>query len=433
MKPVKYLLIVIVFALFGFQGVQRSFKAIPQDKLIGVWDTTKCPVFTWGSYNKSEFQPGFEKFIEEKMGFRTTLIQLRNQFDYSVFNYTDVPLIVIGKKGMLFLSTYIRNFKGIIFKGAPQITNNVRRLKMIQDELKKHNVDFLLIFAPGKATFYSELIPDYYKKRPATNYQYYTKALAGSGINFIDMNAWFLKIKGKTKYPVYPLNGAHWNSYGIWLGADSMFRYIEKLRNIDLPEVKCDQVIVSDTMKYKDNDVGEMMNLWRPLKHDPMPYFHFSYNKVGKTRPKVISIGDSYWLGFTELGITENVFTCDNFWNYFRLVMVNNIKTGYIKDVDIKKELYSQDLVILIATESNYQVFPFGFIDGFFEKCLPDSPETPKIILERYINNIREDTKWYAFVVQKAKDYGITTDEQLKRDAQYTLDQDIQNHNYHGL
>ena len=104
-----------------------------------------------------------------------------------------------------------------------------------------------------------------------------------------------------------------------------------------------------------------------------------------------------------------------------------------LSDVDIKKELYRQDLVILITTESNYHVFPFGFIDGFFEKCLPDSPETPKIILDRHINNIKEDPKWYQFIVQKAIDNGITTDEQLRRDAQYTIEQENLTKNKHGL
>jgi len=261
----KYFLSVFIFCLFGLQIFQRSFNIVKQSSLIGVADSTLRPVFSIKAYYTSEFQPVFQKYTEEKMGFRPTLIRLRNQFDYSVFRYTQASGVVIGKNGMLFNITYIQNYMGSVFKGEQEIRSEISRLKMIQDELKKHNVDFLVIFAPGKATYYSELIPGYFRKRPVTNYQAYIENLSGSGINFIDMNAWFLKLKGKTKYPLYPLNGTHLSTYGTALAADSMFRYIEKLRKIDLPGFSWDKVTLSDTMRYSDNDLGELLNLCRPV------------------------------------------------------------------------------------------------------------------------------------------------------------------------
>ena len=424
MKVIKYLLFFLVFALFGVQIVQKVFHVFPQASLIGVADSTKWPVLTHGSYYYRGFQPVFEKYVEEKMGFRSALIKLRNQFDYSVFNYTEAPGVVIGKNRMLFIESYIQNCRGSVFKGKEQIRNDVRRLKMIQDELKKHNVDFLLVFAPGKATFYSEYIPDRYKQRPVNNYQYYVKTIAGSGINFIDMNAWFCKLKGKTKYPLYPLNGTHWTCYGIGLAADSMFRYIEKLRNIDLPDFSWDQITMSDSMRYADNDVGELMNLWWPVKHFPMPYPHFIYKQEGKTRPKVISIGDSYWWGFTYTGITAKVFAKDHYWFYFRDIMENERKTGLVANVNLREQLFSQDLVILMVTEATFQLFPYGFITGFFENCMPVSPEVLQIKLAQYIVKIKNDPSWYQLVVEKARMNGHSIDEQLKMDAQYMIDQE---------
>jgi hypothetical protein len=424
MRVIKFLLLTFVFVLFGLHIAQQSFTVFHSSSLTGVADTTRCPVLTRSSYYQRAFQPVFEKYTEEKMGFRAPLIKLRNQFDYSVYNYTDAPGVVIGKNGMLFIESYIQNCRGSFFKGEQQIKNDVRRLKMIQDELKKHNVDFLLIFAPGKATYYSDLIPDHYKQRPVTNYQYYIKTLSGSGINFIDMNAWFRKLKGKTLYPLYPLNGTHWTSYGIALAADSMFRYIHKLRNIDLPEFSWDKVILSDSMRYTDNDIGELMNLWWPVKHLPMPYLHFLYKQEGKTRPKVISIGDSYWWGFTSSGITANVFSKDNYWFYFRDIMENERKTGLVANVNLKEQLFSQDLVILMVTEATYQLFPYGFVDGFFEKCMPVSAEVQQMKLEKYIVKIKNDPGWYQSVVEKARLNGRNIDEQIKMDAQFMIDQE---------
>ncbi|MGA2823496.1 MAG: hypothetical protein ABSE72_08225 [Bacteroidales bacterium] len=424
MKVIKYLLLFFVFILFGLHIIQQTFHVFHQASLIGVTDSTKCPALTKGSYFHRKFQPVFQKYVEEKMGFRPTFIKLRNQFNYSVFNYTEASGVVIGKKGMLFLESYIQNCRGSVFKGEEQIKNEVKRLKMIQDELKRHNVDFLLIFAPGKATFYSELIPDHYKQRPVTNYQTYLKTLSGSGIHFIDMNAWFRALKGKTPYPLYPLNGTHWTTYGIGIAADTMFRYIEKLRNISLPEFGWDKVTISDSMRYTDNDIGELMNLWRPLKHPPMPYLHFTYNQKGKTRPKVISIGDSYWWGFTYTAITANVFTKDYYWFYFRDIMENEQKTGLVANVNLKEHLFNQDMVILMVTEATYQLFPYGFIESFFKNCMPMATEARQMKIEEYIVKIKNDPAWYQSVVEKARTNGHSIEEQIKLDAQFMVDQE---------
>ena len=427
MKIIKYSLLIIIILLFCLQAVQQSLHVFPGLPLQGVANSSKAPLFTQSAYQNNDYQLQFEKFIEENMGFRSLFIRLKNQCDYSLFNYTGTPQVVIGKKGMLFMEPYILNYKGSVFKGADKISNNVRRLKMIQDELRKHNVGFLLIFAPGKASFYPEFIPDNYQQRSATNYGYYTKAITGSGINFIDMNSWFLKMKGKTKYPLYPLNGSHWNSYGICLAADSILHYIPGIKNIDPPSLRWDLLTISDSMRLKDNDIGELLNLWKPVKSFPMPYFRLSYNSEGKIKPKVITIGDSYWLGFTETGIIKNVFANDRFWYYFKKDVINGDDAGIIKYTDIKSELYSQDLVILISTESNFQEFPFGFIESFFEQCMPSSQEASMVKLEQYIELIKSTPKWYQYIIKKAKMSGISIEEQLKRDAQFSIGQEQKN------
>jgi hypothetical protein len=421
MKFVKYLLFISFFFLLGFHAVQRSFKIIPQKKLNGVYDSTSSPVLTIYSYFTRRFQPLFETVSEEKMGFRPSLIRTINQLDYSLFRYPRSGYYVIGKNEMLYTEPYITNFKGITFKGIDRIKDEVRRLKIIQDELQRHNVGFLIIFAPGKASFYPEYIPDHFKKRPITNYQVYSKSLTGSGINFIDMNAWFMKLKGKTSYPLYALNASHWNSYGVGLAADSMFRYIRKLKNMDLPDFSWDTVLFSDSIRYRENDISDLLNLWVPIKQPPVPYPHFVYNTVGKVRPKVISIGDSYWFGFMDEKITSKVFNGDHYWYYFKNVVEDGNWLWHVNYADLKSELFSQDLVILITTESNYQDFPFGFIEEFFEKCLPDSPERTQIELDVEINKIKSDTEWYKFEVQKAKEQGLSIDKVISIDAQYMM------------
>jgi hypothetical protein len=104
--------------------------------------------------------------------------------------------------------------------------------------------------------------------------------------------------------------------------------------------------------------------------------------------------------------------------------MENGCMTGLVADLDFKEQLYSQDLVILMATESNYQSFPYGFIESFFEKCLPNFLETKRIKLEKMIEKIKSDPTWYQYVAEKATMKGRSIDNQIKSDAQFMIDQE---------
>ena len=46
---------------------------------------------------------------------------------------------------------------------------------------------------------------------------------------------------------MYPKYGTHWNHYGMSLGMDTILKYIEKKRNISLPDF--DISIVKSNMK----------------------------------------------------------------------------------------------------------------------------------------------------------------------------------------
>jgi len=74
MKVIKYLLLFFIFILFGLHVIQQRFHVFHQESLIGVADSTKRPALTKGSYYHRKFQPVFQKYVEEKMGFRPHLL-----------------------------------------------------------------------------------------------------------------------------------------------------------------------------------------------------------------------------------------------------------------------------------------------------------------------------------------------------------------------
>jgi hypothetical protein len=396
MKATLNILFLLVLLALIAPEIQKKTKWFQGKALNGVSDTMTRPHPTRHTVLSGAYQRHMQEYLEEKAGFRNSLIRLKNQLDYWLFNYTASPGVVIGKEGWLYIESYILNYTGRTFKGTARIDNEVRHLVTIQNQLKKRNIGFLVVFAPGKASFYPEYIPDRYKKRQVTNYEYYRRKITASGLNFMDLNAWFRSMKNKTPYPIYPKNGVHWTCYTIALAADTIFKFIEKEKKIDLAEVS-----------------------W----NIPMPYPEFIYNTQGKTRPRVMAVADSYWWGFAYTGITSNVFTKDNYWFYFRDIYENGIKAGKVSEVNLDKEIGKQDMVILLVTEATYELFPYGFIEAFYEKCMKeDQSMTTRInfIIER----IKNTPEWFQDIQNKAKKNKITLDEQLKLDAKYVIDQE---------
>src|ERR1700741_3952677 len=243
------------------------------------------------------FQEGMNTYLNDHTGFRPWLVRLINEIRYKFFYLTKAPGVVIGKNGQLFIESYINNFIGINFIGKNKADENIYKIKTLQDSLKKYNTDLIIVFAPGKATYYAENIPDRYlsKKRDTTNYSYYSNGFNKLGVNFIDFNKYYKKYKSDI-YPIYPEYGTHWTTYGSAMALDSIMKYIEKKRGIDLPEFYYNTVTMSSDLKEREYDIGVLLNLFGPLPHEPMPYINYGYGQgPDKTKPDVLAVGDSYW------------------------------------------------------------------------------------------------------------------------------------------
>jgi len=402
----NYIFIGVFIALI-LPYIQSTLNIVKLDPLGGAYQKTEDADFTVAGWFSGEYQEQYEKFFNENFGFRNFFVRLDNQIAYNLFNKAKANEVIIGKEGYLYEMNYLLAYAGKDFIGEDSIRANMQRLKFVQDYLQKENKTVLLVFAPGKGSFYPEYIPDEYliDKGPR-NYDYCLKACQDIGINLIDFNGYFVLQKEKSKYLLYPKYGIHWSHYGMCTALDSIVHWLEKTRKVNLVNPTWNEVKIEEPSNI-DSDIAMGMNLlWKPAA-DKMAYPELIFkDEKEAVKPSAIVIGDSfYWDMFN---ITPRIFNENNhFWYYNKEVFPQkDNKHKMVDDINLRQELNEHDIFILMCTEANYSRIGWRFIENTYnllkngiEPGIPDF----KAKIDKTIKYIRSDEKWMEVIRHKAK------------------------------
>ena len=377
----------------------------------------KLSVNKWFS---SEYQNTKEEYIKDNLGFKPFFVRSYNQLTYSLFKIANNPQGIVGKDNYLYLTEYIYNQTGQNYIGDEAINKKVQNLKYLQNFFKAKNITLLTAFLPSKASFYPEYIPDYFKKYPKSNYSAFIEAYDSLGLNYIDLNKYFLEIKDTTSIPLFPKNGLHWTSYGMAIGMDTLIKTIEHYKNIDLPDFSWKKPIKLSAENHKpDFDEEELMNLLFELPREKMPYPEFVYNSKNKTKPKTLVICDSYYWQPYEQYVHHNVFDFGGFWFYFntaRQVENNKETVTPVDSIDLVTKLLDQDVIVLFASQATLHLFPYDFDSKAKFIFMPHD----SISLSNYYTKLLERTSESIKIIkQKAESNGISYEKQLRLDVQY--------------
>ncbi len=395
-------------------------------KLKGAIEETRVPVFEWSKWWSGEFSNEADNYFTQSFGLRPDFVRLDNQLAYGLFGEFRAKHIVIGEQNYLFEQNYIDAYTGRDFIGENETVEKVRKLKMIEDTLKARGKDFLIVLAPGKASFYPEYIPDELgSASDSTNYIFLSKELKRQAVSHIDFNAWFMENKGKMDYPLYPKTGIHWSHYGMLLGMDSLLHRLEKNNGWDLPDVVWGEIEYVDERRRIDDDIEQALNLFSSFPNYKMAYPEIEIKNKEKDRPKMICIADSFFWEMFNMGMMEKIFNQGKFWYYFNTVYPDEFKnpttTG---DFDWDVEFANTDVFVMMATEGNLAYFPWGAENAFLEYFSNNyefNQEQRENRIRKIIENIKSDEKWLGHVREKAKEKNISLDSMLWKDAEYML------------
>jgi hypothetical protein len=424
-KAGKNIAFFFIFLMMVIPGVQMRFRIFSEKPLLGAFNLSGKPQFTREDWKSGKFQENVERYLKDYSGFRNFLVRLQNQVDFSFFSKANAEGAVVGKNGQLYEYDYIRSWLGIDYPGDNFVEEKLNRTKYVKEYLKKtKNIDLILVFEPGKASFYPEYIPEWYAARkdgPSTYDRYLAKAKE-IGLDYIDLNQYFLDLKPKSEYPLFPSLGTHWSDYGMRFAADSLIRLIEKRRNIDLPGYYVDTTLISNKPLDTDDDVVRTMNLLFPLQSVDLAYPQFAFDTITpKYRPMVLVVADSYYWNIFNTRIPRHLFANQAFWYFNSLVYPDfYYKPVYTKDLSLKKEVEKQEVIFLMVTERFLHKFDWTFIDQLYSLYTPEWLRDP---IYDNINNIMQVDSWYNDMINKASQRHIPLEEALVTDGKFLLSQ----------
>lgn len=427
-------LFLLIMLLPLFQLVLPFTKETPLD---GIDLPSPLPEFTTSTWANEEYQKNYSIAFEQNIGFHPSLVRLRNQINYSVFNFSDIADVVVGKQGYIFLKPYTNAVTGADFVGSEYIDIQAQKMKTLQTELKKKNIDFFVVLAPGKGSFYSEFIPDKIMngaKPDSTNYACYKKMFSEQQVNCLDLNSHFLAIKKTEKYPLYSTTGVHWTEYSCYLASKEIVAYIENIRKINLPEIKLQSVEMLDLSgnHSSDYDAACLMNIFTTIQHPTYAIPKLQYvSDSSTTKPRFLCIADSYFAGITNTSIPSNVFTDYQYWLYYDRVYQSYLKEKKVAELNLKNEIEKKDVVCILATDASLAPFPFGFVDMAYELyakkdaayyALKNKEFRYKIL--KTIENIHKNKEWKASLVANAKRKNIPEIDEFIENAVWAYQQE---------
>jgi hypothetical protein len=107
----------------------------------------------------------------------------------------------------------------------------------------------------------------------------------------------------------------------------------------------------------------------------PMAYPIFEIKYPERNIHKTTFIADSYYWGSFNLGFSQSLFSNGKFWFYNNEVYPDHYKKPTLAaDIDFKKEIAENEVIVLLSTDANLSRFPFGFSELFIKHFPPKKP-----------------------------------------------------------
>ena len=308
----------------------------------------------------------FDKYFADRAPYRDVLIKLYNGSTLTfrkayerlirLFNiryYTSINDTLIGKDNWLFYTAYnsLDYYAGSNIPSQLQLRAFVDRAEKVNDYFKSQGKEFVIFIAPNKEQIYSEYMPERIlveteMKRMDVIVKYFKEHSSVKVIYPKDE-----LIAAKESRDTYLMQDTHWNDFGAYLGAKSIF---------DALQIASGAVEITDTL-YSGGDLALLaaMNYLTYTAYDvnyrpdvTLSYLwatadchEYTIESTNKNGRNLFVLGDSFGLGDNARAGMRGIIAKE-----FERSVINHRDT-FGKSRNYLEEFAAADTVIFQAAE----------------------------------------------------------------------------------
>ena len=431
-SPLKLILVTLTIVFLLLPLAQEHLRLFDFRPLTGVVAEDPLPKAGLAQFSNQRLQRWIDAHLRLNYGFREPLTRLYNQYLWDFYgqtNLVETKKIYIGDDGWIYESQHVEEYyvgKGRWYASdslgmAEYFGKEALRLYQLQQILETQNTHLFVLLLPGKEVVYPEHVPetdDYPHNKVFSATEFYHQTFDELGVNYIDVNPWFLQMKDTVDYLLYPQTGTHWSNYAALYVADSLIRYMEQLGDIRMEHFTIGER--EERTEYPDDDLEQLMNLARPLPKAPNYYAPYTIIEDSTaSHPYLITIGDSYFWNLVNATPFGKVMGNLRYWYYFSSVYFDN-KHDNIKEVDVLQDVIDADFVMVAYCTPQIYVMS----QGFSQRLLLDiccNHDDLAMAQKQAIKTIHNSPVWMKRMVDLSNEYDIPIDTVVYGEAMNTV------------
>ena len=431
-SPLKLILVTLTIVFLLLPLAQEHLKLFDFRPLTGVVAEDPLPKAGLAQFSNQRLQRWIDAHLRLNYGFREPLTRLYNQYLWDFYDQTNLvetKKIYIGDDGWIYESQHVEEYyvgKGRWYASdslgmAEYFGKEALRLYQLQQILETQDTHLFVLLLPGKEVVYPEHVPetdDYPHNKVFSATEFYHQTFDELGVNYIDVNPWFLQMKDTVDYLLYPQTGTHWSNYAALYVADSLIRYMEHLGDIRMEHFTIGER--EERTEYPDDDLEQLMNLARPLPKAPNYYAPYTIIEDSTaSHPYLITIGDSYFWNLVNATPFGKVMGNLRYWYYFSSVYFDN-KHDNIKEVDVLQDVIDADFVMVAYCTPQIYVMS----QGFSQRLLLDiccNHDDLAMAQKQAIKTIHNSPVWMKRMVDLSNEYDIPIDTVVYGEAMNTV------------
>ena len=428
---IPFVCFLAMLTIIMIQGITNVVKMRPLD---GFTQGVRKEKLSLKTYLDGTYQAYLTRMAKQHTGFREFFIRSYNQMAYSCFDKITNNNIVKGYNDELYMTMYLNDITGkklieiygSVDNAKVEAEKNVEATLTLIDTLRQHGTEFIFVFCPSKTGVYPEFMPKEYQEQIADFQlvEYYIELFKEKGIPHIDFYHYFQQIKDEFPYPLYTKTGTHWAESTLPFVCDSIFRKIEEVTGYQMPSIEIQGLNITNEYSIQDGELEGMLNLLFPLRKPAVPKPVFALkDTVGKDRPNLLVVGDSYYVQMRRNCFSKAFNNWDH-WAYNKdLYSSRPYYNGkHMNQIfDANEVIEDADIVIAMFTTAYLtRSYMCGFIP-FALQQLQNGGNNDEEAIALIIQDIKNTPEWYQSVAKQAEQHGITIEESLRNNAEYLL------------